>query len=371
MKKWITLLLAAALLLAMTACGSSGAEEESVQTQVSETVQEAAQSETKTETEPETETAEETQTVADENQIYTNPLTGEVTDTDISANRPIAVMLNLLKISLPQSGNGSADMLIEATEEGGITRIMALYQDISGVGNLGTIRSTREYFTLLAMGFDALMVHAGGSSYALNLLSDTGYESINFLTIGDSLYWRDSYRLNNVGTEHSMYTSSDLIEGYLETTTKRTSHESDFVSPYTFTEDGTPDGDSATDVTVSFSSYKDTEFVYDEATGTYAVYFFGGDPYIDENTGEQVTVTNIVILPTLQYTRDDDGRQAYDLTGGTGYFACGGKYIEINWEKGDMYDPLVLTNTDGSQLDLGVGKTYICLVGDTRPITFE
>ncbi|MCD7770167.1 MAG: DUF3048 domain-containing protein, partial [Oscillospiraceae bacterium] len=304
--------------------------------------------------------------------VYTNPLTGEITETDISANRPIAVMLNLLKISLPQSGNGSADMYIEATEEGGITRIMALYQDISGAGTLGTIRSTREYFTLLAMGFDALMVHAGGSSYALNLLSDTGYESINFLTIGDSLYWRDSYRLNNVGTEHSMYTSSDLLEGYLETTTKRTTHEDSFVSPYTFTEDGTPeDGASATDVTVSFSSYKDTEFVYDEETGAYAVYFFGGDPYIDENTGEQVTVTNIVIVSTLQYTRDDDGRQAYDLTSGTGYYICGGKYIEINWEKGDMYDALVFTNTDGSQLDLGVGKTYICLLGDTRPVTFE
>ncbi|MCC8356955.1 MAG: DUF3048 domain-containing protein [Oscillospiraceae bacterium] len=368
MKKWIALLLAAAMLLAMAACGSSNEDDSAAQ--VSETIQDTAQTEAEEETE--VETAEETAAPADESQVYINPLTGEVTDTDISANRPIAVMLNLLKISIPQSGNGSADMFIEATEEGGITRIMALYQDISGAGTLGTIRSTREYFTLLAMGFDALMVHAGGSSYALNLLSDTGYESINFLTIGDSLYWRDSYRLNNVGTEHSMYTSSDLIEGYLETTTKRTVHEDSFVSPYTFTEDGTPEsGASATDVTVSYSDYKDTEFVYDEATGDYAVYFFGGDPYIDENTGEQVTVTNIVIVPTLQYTRDDDGRQAYDLTSGTGYFVCGGKYIEINWEKGDMYDPLVFANTDGSQLDLGVGKTYICLVGDTRPITFE
>ncbi len=320
----------------------------------------------------EDDTAEADDTAEDDG-VYINPLTGEVTETDISANRPIAVLLNTIKIALPQSGNSAADMYIEATEEGGITRVMGLYQDISGVGTLGTIRSTREYFTILAMGFDALMVHAGGSTYALNLLSDTGYESINFLTITSAtMYWRDSDRQTNLGTEHSMYTSSDILCSYLETTTSRTTHEDDYVSPYTFAEDGTPDGEVAEDITVSFSSYKTTEFVYDEETGTYAVYFFDGEPYMDEASGTQVTVTNVVIVPTLQTTKDDGERQEYDLTsGGIGYFACGGKYIAIRWDKGDYYDSLVFTNTDGTPLDLGVGKTYICLVGDTRPITFE
>ncbi len=46
-------------------------------------------------------------------------------------------MLNTLKKAMPQSGCGSADMLIEIPEEGGITRVMAVFQDPTGVGNLG------------------------------------------------------------------------------------------------------------------------------------------------------------------------------------------------------------------------------------------
>lgn len=64
-----------------------------------------------------------------------NPLTGEETEKDISGNCPVAVMLNNIKQALPQSGNSKADFFFEIPEEGGITRIMALYQDIIGRGH--------------------------------------------------------------------------------------------------------------------------------------------------------------------------------------------------------------------------------------------
>lgn len=368
MKKWIAILLACAMLFALCACGGGNAEPEDSQ-ELPPVVEDEPSSQVQTEPEeaPEPEPEDESSATG-----YINPLTGEATETDISANRPIAVMLNTLKKALPQSGNGSADMLMEITEEGGITRVMAVFQDPTGVGTIGTVRSTREYFSFMAMGFDAIFCHCGGSSFGIGALERNNYATLNQFYNGD-LYWRDSYRQENVGYEHSLYTSSDNLQSYLAETTKiRTTHEESFSSPYTFTADGTPaDGQSAGQVDVSFSGYKQTHFTYDASTGKYNVAFFENEPYMDANTNTQVAVTNVIVVVTEQSTKEDGQRQEYDLSSGTGYFACGGKYIAINWAKGGETDPLIFTNTDGTQLDLGVGSTYICVVDNDRPITFQ
>lgn len=280
-------------------------------------------------------------------------------------------MLNTIEQALPQSGNSAADMLFEIPEEGGITRVMALYQDLTDVGRIGTIRSTRDYYLQLAMGLDAIVLHAGCSVIATELLEETGYDTLDFMSHG-GLYWRDSDRQKNVGTEHSLYTSSDNILNYLSDSSFRTTHEEGFSYPFTFTEDGTPaDGMSAEDIEVSFSSYKQTRFVYNSETQAYDVFAYG-DPYMDETTNNQVSVTNVIVIPTTQTTLEGpDGLQAFDLTGGTGYFACGGQYIPIHWEKGDLYECLRFTRTDGTTLDLGVGRSYICICDTDAPVSFQ
>jgi hypothetical protein len=72
-------------------------------------------------------------------------------------------MLNNLKQALPQQGNSQADIIFEVLAEGGITRMMALYQDPSSVGFIGSVRSARRYYMELAAGMDAVFIHAGGS----------------------------------------------------------------------------------------------------------------------------------------------------------------------------------------------------------------
>ncbi len=351
MKRWIAILLTLTMLVAMTGCGNKGAGSSQPELPPIPPVEPS---------EPEPEPIP-----------FTNPLTGEVTETDLSGNRPVAIMLNTLKKALPQSGPGSADLLIEIPEEGGITRIMAVFQDVSGVGNLGTVRSTREYFVFLAMGLDAMLAHCGASYSANDILSRTGYKTLNSMTMGDT-FWRDSWRKKNVGLEHSLYTGGEALTAYLSDPSHiRTAHEEGFVSPYVFTEDGTPqNGQPANRIRVSFSGYKTTGFTYDAAQGKYLVDAFDA-PYMDANTDTQVAVENVVVIPTSQGTKADGQLQEFDLSSGTGYFACGGQYQEIHWEKGDMTDPLVFTTTDGAPLELGVGNTYICICDTSRPITFE
>ena len=92
---------------------------------------------------------------------YYHPLTGVGMDEDLSRLRPVAVMINDLKAAQPQLGVSQADIIYEMPAEGGITRMVALFQSLDGVGNLGSIRSTRAYYLELALGHDALLVHAG------------------------------------------------------------------------------------------------------------------------------------------------------------------------------------------------------------------
>lgn len=379
MKKVISLLLSALLLLSTAACGASNLPPESQEplSVVSEapepTPEPTATPSPAPEPTPEPTPVSEPSSAEEAAPAlgFTNPLTGEPTETDISANRPIVAMLNTIKQALPQSSCGMADMLYEIPEEGGITRVMAVYQDITDIGNIGTIRSTREYYLFLAMGLDAIMIHAGCSDSATAILEETGYGTLDFMSHG-SLYWRDAYRRDNVGTEHSLYTSSDNIQNYLaDTTSIRTVHEEGFSYPYTFTEDGTPvDGEPAREISVSFSGYKQTDFVYDEATKTYSVFAYG-DPYVDDTTDTQVAVTNVIVIPTKQSTKEGSSLQEFDLSSGTGYYACGGQYIPITWEKGDTYECLRFYRADGTPLDLGVGTSYICICGLDRPISFQ
>ena len=300
---------------------------------------------------------------------FYNPLTGEPTEYDLSQYRPYTAMLNTIKQALPQSSNSQADMLIEATEEGGITRVMGVYQDLTKIGNIGTIRSTREYFVYLTMGLDALLIHAGCSETATEELEEHNYKTVDFLDGAGSAFWRDQWRKENIASEHSLYTSGEKVLKYISDRGWRYTHEEGFESPYAFTADGTPEnGQSALEISASFSDYKTTKFVYDEASKTYKVFAYG-DAYMDEATDTQVAVTNVVVIPTKQTAIGFDGLQRFDLSEGTGYFACGGKYVPIHWEKGGEEDPLRFYNEDGSVLELGVGKTYICILGDTRPIS--
>ena len=353
----------------LTGCRCARAVEDETE---SMTVTEAA---TERVTEKETETEE-----ADTG--FRNPLTGEVTETDISKNRPYFVMLNTVYDALPQRGNSKADILIEMMEEGGITRVVGVYQDITGVGELGSIRSTREYFYSWVKAFDGIDVHAGGDYWVLEKIKGEGYSTLDALETAGGAFYRDAERQKTVSNEHTMFTTSDKLQSMTEQLGLRTTIDEDAdLTVLSFIQDGTPKkGETATYVKVTFSGYKKTEFAYDKKTGLYEVSCFD-EPYVDEAADlAQVAVTNVLVLPVPNWTALDGwsiNRQKYDLSGGTGYYFCGGKAEEITWTKGDYNDeeeyanPLKLYHEDGTELSLGVGKTYICVINNTMNVEFE
>lgn len=309
---------------------------------------------------------------------YTNPLTGEGTYTDMSADRPIAIMINNLKKALPQLGVSQADIIYEAPAEGGITRMMAVFQSLDQTGDLGSVRSARPYYVELAAGLDAIFIHAGGSDDAYTAIKNYGVFNIDGVNgpYGGTMFWRDAARKKNAGFEHSLLTSPERISKLLagSLSKMRQTHKEGYFLPLYFTADGTPvNGSPAGTISIRYSSYKTGVFRYDDQTGTYLAEQYG-QPYVDGNNDQQIAVTNVLILTTSvkDIPGDTDGRKSIKLTGtGSGWFACGGKYIPITWARDSATAPFRYTTADGQPLELGVGKSYVNIVDTDYPVTFE
>lgn len=297
----------------------------------------------------------------------TNPLTGEPMEPELETLRPVAVMFNNLKAAQPQIGVSGADLIYEVVAEGGITRMLGVFQSLEGVEELGSIRSTRAYYLELTLGHDALLVHAGGSPEAYRQIPAWDVDNMDGVRGGSDaeIFWRDPERRKHNGFEHSLMTSGEQIQSYLEAGHFRRELREGFSQGLTFAQDGTPAGGAAAEeIAVKFSPYKTGIFTYDPTSGQYLVSQYG-KPHTDGGNGQQLAVTNLLVLETdIHLTSGDaEGRQTVRLTGtGQGTFCCGGRAIPIQWSRGDRNSPLRYTLETGAALALGQGKTYICII---------
>lgn len=296
---------------------------------------------------------------------YTNPLSGERTMSDISSLRPYAVMINNKREALPQLGVSQADIIYEVCAEGGITRMEALFQTMEGVGTLGSIRSIRPYYIELATGYDAIVIHAGGSEEAYYDLSNWGITHFDGVRGGydATIFWRDAWRMANRGYEHSLLTSGENILNFVEGNRYRLEHNEGYEAPLQFNnENAAKFGERAESVTVRFSNYKTDVFTYDPETKLYMIEGHGQE-YIDGNTEEQVGVTNVLVLNTTSQVLDDVGRLRVATTGThSGTYFCGGKAVPITWSRDTRNDSFTYTLENGWDLRWMPGKTYICLI---------
>lgn len=310
---------------------------------------------------------------------YTNPLTGEGLDVDISGKRPVAVMFNNLKKALPQIGVSRADVLYEIVAEGGITRIMGVFQDLEGVGELGSIRSARDYYVSLALGHDAVYIHAGGSPQAYDAFDAWSITHIDFVNGPyGSMCWRDPDRRKTAGLEHSLLTSSEMVLEQMPSRF-RLDHEDGYTVGWTFSQDP-PAGSQrpVTKLTVPFSKYKTGYFAYDAGQNQYRIAqsLDGSDPidYVDGQTDEAVGVSNVLVLYTdiSRVKGDEAGRMEVRTTGtGSGLLLRDGQLYSITWKRDRRTDNYSFLDSTGKAIPLAVGPSYINLVEPSAQVVWE
>lgn len=141
-----------------------------------------------------------------------SPLTGLYIDEDAANRRPVAVMINNIKVALPQSGISKADLIYETLAEGEITRLVAVFQELEAE-KIGPVRSIRDYYFNISFDHDAIIIHHGGSPQAFEAIRTLRPSNLNTLSGLESIVtWRDPERRRQRGMlEHSLYTSGEKI----------------------------------------------------------------------------------------------------------------------------------------------------------------
>ncbi len=294
-----------------------------------------------------------------------NPLTGENNLADAAkGQRPIAVMINNHPSARPQWGLCSADIGIEGLVEGGATRMMWLFSDVSQIPKIGSVRSMRHDFVELADGLDAIFVHWGGSPQAYTSVSNNHVDDIDGLSDSTN-FFRDQTR--NVAIEHTGYTTGQNILNAINQKGFQTNINSSYSSPFQF---NIPDvkrklaDGICKKVNIYFSAqgYNHT-FTYDESDGLY--YNRINNTPMTQDGGKQMSVSNVIGLYTnvQPISNDEAGRIDMDLTGGEGFYISNGTYETITWKKGNIAsNPLKLYDKKGNELVLNAGKSWIGLI---------
>lgn len=291
-----------------------------------------------------------------------NNLTGEYTLSDeAEGKRPMAIMVNNLSASLPQYGIYDADILYECLVEGGITRLMAVYGDYTKVPDVCSIRSCRYYYPMLAMGHDAVYFHYGlDKTVAKETLEKLDTDHFDGGYYGEA-FKRDQNRVNSYATEHTIYLKGSEIPNLLKNYKTRVDLLDNYnKSAFNFKdENGKISEKVCKKVTINFSNSYYSTFTYDESTNTYKKQH-NGKAHMDSKANKQLEFTNIFYLETTtQIINQKNLLISMDLTSGKGYYISNGSIQEIRWSKANDTAPLVFTDTEGNEIQVNTGKSYI------------
>lgn len=301
---------------------------------------------------------------------FINPLTGERTlDTEEQMKlRPVALSVNnQLNAQRVQTGLQSADIIYESYVEGGITRLLAVYKDISKIGEIGTIRSARYNFVDIANADDSLYIHAGlDPTYCQPYMRKLGLDNKNLLL---GKYYGYAYRLDNgMALEHTLYIKGDsLAKMIADNSIRATVKDTHAGNWQNFNESAKPlTGGTANKITACFSGDYTSVFNYDSAT----------DSYIKENhkdwrSGKNLSVKNVVVLFTNVSMFDNGYRVNIHLDGGDGYYFSNGTYQQIKWSKGATDARFKFTDESGNPIAYNPGNSWVCIINNGMKYKFS
>lgn len=359
------MVLAAALAVTLAASGCRRSEDEIVTTEESATQEAGTLATVTLPALPEKETLPE-------GMMYSY-LTGLPVTEEVGTRRPLAVMIDNDQLAMPQNGVSSADVVYETPIEANAVRLEMIIQDYNGLERFGALRSARKYHPGIAYEFDAIFFHHGHSDLALPYLEDTEHcDDIDGVT---SRGYSATYEVDDYPAGHRTFSTPDLINSRIEELGIRTQVREDYTYKFLFAQDSPnllEDGTTANKVTIGYKLHNPW-FEYNEEDGLYYRYIYG-EPHVDQESGEQVAVKNIIV----QYCHynlewDNNTKDIHTTEGWYGVFITNGKAIPITWSKDEYWSNTHYYDQSGQEIQLNPGKTWVCMVlpSMTGEITLE
>lgn len=294
----------------------------------------------------------------------------KIVDQD-SKTRPYAVMINNhAKARINHAGLDDAYIVYEAIAEGGLTRLMAIFKD-KDTDRIGSVRSSRPYFLDYALENDAIYVHFGGSSQALSDIKTLDIDNIDGMSTA-SAFWRD--RTLGVALEHTAFTNMEKLKSAVSDKGYRNKTNKKLLLNYKVDEfnlDSKEDSIVANNISIPYSHYVVTSYTYDAEKKVYNR-FVNGVAHTDGITKGQYTAKNIIVMKVNNYSLDSYGRQKLDNIGsGDGYYITNGYAVPIVWEKESRSSQTIYRYSDGTEIDVNDGNTYIQIQPITQELTIN
>lgn len=303
-------------------------------------------------------------------QYSVNPLTGELNLDPTKENyRPVTVMIDNDSVAQnnAQSGVPYADIVFETEVEGGITRLMAVFADISKAPQIGDVRSARAVFVDIAKGFNAIYTHHGRDEvYCGPRMRELGTD--NFVIGENNCGWRKTYG-NSTNWQNLYTTGEKLAESLKANSWKLTQDKTKVWQSFSDTAPALTGG-TAAKATVAFSGTATSYFTYNAESGKYIkTSRQSQNKNLTDNA--DYAFKNVFILKTTMSHYSDNYHRKVDLNSGSGYYLVNGNYEKIKWSKGAASNNFTFTKEDGSPLTVAAGNSWVCIAKTDAGVSFE
>ncbi len=284
-------------------------------------------------------------------------------NNNIYANttRPLAIMIgNSPEEVIHQTGLNKADIIYEANVEYPFTRLMAIFNN-SDETIVGPVRSSRYYFSRLAVEWSAIFAHCGGQS--LNNEKIVNLDQMRY----PSPYWRDK----NIGGWINLFTKTQNIReksrkiGFQD----KVNLDNNLLNLRTLN----LSGGSITKISIKYNQKHTISYEYKASASNYLRYI-NSKLHQDSKTFEPITVSNIIIqyVPVKKISGDREGRLEVEVIGeGIAKVFYGGNYFLSKWVKKSKNQLTVYYDRQGKLLNLNQGNIWIHLVPEETNVWFK
>lgn len=278
-----------------------------------------------------------------------------------STTRPLAIMIgNSPEEVIHQMGLNKSDIIYEANVEYPFTRLMAIFNN-SDEAIVGPVRSSRYYFSRLAIEWSAIFTHCGGQSLKSEKI--VNLDQMRY----PSPYWRDK----NIGGWINLFTKTQNIReksrkiGFPE----KVNLDNHLLNLRTLN----LSGGNITKITIKYNQKYTISYEYKASANTHLRYI-NSKPHHDSKTFEQIAVSNIIIqyVPVKEILGDGEGRLEVEVIGeGIAKVFYGGNYFLSKWVKKTKDQPTVYYDRQGKVLNLNQGNIWIHLVPEETKVWFK
>ncbi|MBR2240735.1 MAG: DUF3048 domain-containing protein [Clostridia bacterium] len=315
-------------------------------------------------------------TVVSNNQENESDESDKVDIIDVnSKSRPYAIVINNTPIAVKvQTGLNKAYIVYEIPTEGFTSRLMALFKDIPEDLTVGTIRSARHNFIDYALESDAIFVHFGWSGVAEKQEKSGVIDYINGLF--DTPFWRNNPE--NLPSEHTAYTSINKLKQTIQAKNYRTELKDDnLISLLKYASDEVDlskeaNAEEANQIVIPYGDAPNiTSFIYDKDNKVYYRQE-NGNTCVDYNTKEKVNTKNIIVQKiTYEGIKNSKYLNLHTTGTGKGYYITNGYAVPITWKKAKRNEKTRYYYSNGKEIKVNDGRTYIEIQTDKKELTIK